>query len=82
MAAFTIQTSMLSILIVGLLAAACKVAAFSPMMTPSTSMTPSTTQLNIFGDALKGAFSNDETLGKRKNEGLSNGRFAVVIQCT
>ena len=31
------------------------------------------TSLNIFGDALKGAFSNDESLGKRKNEGLSGG---------
>lgn len=31
------------------------------------------TSLNIFGDALKGAFSNDDSLGKRKNEGLSGG---------
>ena len=31
------------------------------------------TSLNIFGDALKGAFSNDDSLGARKNEGLSGG---------
>ena len=33
----------------------------------------SSTSLNIFGDALKGAFSNDDTLGKAKSAGLSNG---------
>eukprot|EP00539_Tryblionella_compressa_P016828 CAMPEP_0178833366 /NCGR_PEP_ID=MMETSP0746-20121128/10508_1 /TAXON_ID=913974 /ORGANISM="Nitzschia punctata, Strain CCMP561" /LENGTH=118 /DNA_ID=CAMNT_0020495775 /DNA_START=47 /DNA_END=399 /DNA_ORIENTATION=- len=27
----------------------------------------------MFGNALKNAFSNDESLGKRKNEGLSGG---------
>ncbi len=32
----------------------------------------SSTQLNIFGDALKGAFSNDESLGKVQNAGLKN----------
>mmetsp|Transcript_38011 Transcript_38011/g.92508 ORF Transcript_38011/g.92508 Transcript_38011/m.92508 type:complete len:146 (+) Transcript_38011:129-566(+) len=73
MTAFTTQKSMLSLLVVALLAATSQVAAFSPMMQPSTSTTASTTQLNIFGDALKGAFSNDDTLGKRKNEGLANG---------
>jgi ferredoxin len=31
------------------------------------------TSLNLFGDALKGAFSNDDNLGKRKNEGLAGG---------
>jgi len=31
------------------------------------------TSLGIFGDAFKGAFSNDSTLGNRKNEGLSGG---------
>jgi len=75
MTAFTTQKSMLSLLVVALLAATSQVAAFSPMMQPSTSTTASTTQLNIFGDALKGAFSNDDTLGKRKNEGLANGTF-------
>ena len=30
------------------------------------------TSLNLFGDALKGAFANDD-LGARKNEGLSGG---------
>mmetsp|Transcript_37234 Transcript_37234/g.81066 ORF Transcript_37234/g.81066 Transcript_37234/m.81066 type:complete len:135 (-) Transcript_37234:579-983(-) len=33
----------------------------------------SNTQLNIFGDALKGAFSNDDSLGKAKNAGLTSG---------
>lgn len=33
----------------------------------------SSTSLNIFGDAFKNAFSNDDTLGARKNEGLAGG---------
>lgn len=41
-----------------------------PSIAPSTT---TTTQLNGFGDALKGAFSNDDSLGKRKDEGLSKG---------
>ena len=31
------------------------------------------TSLNGFGDAFKGAFSNDDTLGAKKNEGLAGG---------
>lgn len=31
------------------------------------------TSLNGFGDAFKGAFSNDDDLGKRKDEGLAGG---------
>ena len=47
---------------------------FAPVQMPSTSVeTKTTTSLNIFGNALKDAFGNDETLGKRKNEGLSGG---------
>lgn len=42
----------------------------SPAATTSSSST--STSLNIFG-GLKGAFSNDDSLGKAKNEGLSNG---------
>ena len=50
-------------------------------VTPSTSFTVQRsssprqvdTSLGIFGDAFKGAFSNDSTLGSRKNEGLSGG---------
>jgi|EP01083_Nonionella_stella_P242349 ferredoxin len=38
----------------------------------STSST-SSTQLHFFGDALKGAFSNDDDLGKVQNAGLKNG---------
>jgi ferredoxin len=33
---------------------------------------PSTTSLDMFG-GLKGAFANDDSLGNRKNEGLSGG---------
>ncbi len=33
----------------------------------------SSTSLNIFGDAFKNAFSNDDSLGERKNEGLAGG---------
>lgn len=40
---------------------------------PSPTSFSTTTSLNIFGDAFKGAFSNDDSLGKRKNEGLSGG---------
>jgi hypothetical protein len=43
---------------------------FAPIQNPTTT---TTTSLDLFGDALKGAFSNDETLGKRKNEGLTGG---------
>lgn len=32
-----------------------------------------TTSLNGFADAFKGAFSNDDSLGARKNEGLAGG---------
>uniref|UniRef100_A0A7S2S4R7 2Fe-2S ferredoxin-type domain-containing protein n=1 Tax=Eucampia antarctica TaxID=49252 RepID=A0A7S2S4R7_9STRA len=31
------------------------------------------TELPMFGDAFKGAFSNDDSLGKAKNAGLKNG---------
>lgn len=41
-----------------------------PHLTPKTA--PSTTSINIFG-GLKGAFANDDSIGKAKNEGLSNG---------
>ncbi len=44
--------------------------AFVPA-TPQTTHTTSTS-LNIFG-GLKGAFSNDDSLGAAKNAGLSNG---------
>jgi hypothetical protein len=43
------------------------------MSTTATTTTTTTTCLDLFGDALKGAFSYDETLGKRKNEGLTGG---------
>ena len=33
------------------------------------------TSLNMFGDALKGAFGNDDSLGKAKDAGLSNVSF-------
>mmetsp|Transcript_25365 Transcript_25365/g.54095 ORF Transcript_25365/g.54095 Transcript_25365/m.54095 type:complete len:137 (-) Transcript_25365:238-648(-) len=35
--------------------------------------TISSTSLNGFGDAFKSAFSNDDSLGERKNEGLAGG---------
>ncbi|KAG7346866.1 2Fe-2S iron-sulfur cluster binding domain containing protein [Nitzschia inconspicua] len=48
---------------------------FAPSsLKPSSLLTSkSTTSLDIFGDALKGAFANDDSLGKRKDEGLSKG---------
>lgn len=45
--------------------------AFVPAATQTTHVT-TTTSLNIFG-GLKGAFSNDDSLGAAKNEGLKNG---------
>lgn len=39
----------------------------------SIATSTSSTQLHIFGDALKGAFSNDDALGKAQNAGLKNG---------
>mmetsp|Transcript_7210 Transcript_7210/g.20924 ORF Transcript_7210/g.20924 Transcript_7210/m.20924 type:complete len:142 (+) Transcript_7210:180-605(+) len=36
-------------------------------------LTETTTSLNGFGDAFKNAFSNDDSLGDRKNEGLAGG---------
>ncbi len=39
----------------------------------STSGLKTSTVLEIFGNALKDAFANDDALGKRKNEGLSGG---------
>jgi hypothetical protein len=47
--------------------------AFLPVQVPSKTITETTTSLSIFGNALKDAFGNDESLGARKNEGLSNG---------
>jgi ferredoxin len=44
----------------------------SPLISIKTGPT-AMTSLNIFGDALKGAFANDDSLGKRKDEGLSRG---------
>jgi hypothetical protein len=39
----------------------------------SVSQTTSSTSLNIFGNAFKDAFSNDDKLGKAQNAGLSGG---------
>ena len=52
----------------------------------AAAISTSTTSLNMFGDAFKGAFGNDESLGKAKNAGLSNvsirGNQTIVIQGT
>ncbi len=44
------------------------------------SLSPSTTQLHIFGNALKGAFSNDDSLGQAKSAGLSNVSNVILIK--
>jgi hypothetical protein len=36
------------------------------------------TQLDIFGNAMKNAFSNDDTLGKREDAGLKKVRFFMA----
>lgn len=46
--------------------------AFVPSHVPQTQPSSTTTSLNIFG-GLKDAFANDDSLGKAKNAGLSNG---------
>mmetsp|Transcript_56068 Transcript_56068/g.167823 ORF Transcript_56068/g.167823 Transcript_56068/m.167823 type:complete len:84 (+) Transcript_56068:197-448(+) len=40
---------------------------------------PSTTELSIFGNALKGAFSNDDSLGKQQNAGLKGVRCKIGL---
>ena len=47
--------------------------AFAPVSQIPSANVQTTTSLNIFGNALKDAFGNDDTLGARKNEGLSGG---------
>jgi ferredoxin len=43
------------------------------VVSPQTTPRQVDTSLGLFGDALKGAFGNDDSLGKRKNEGLAGG---------
>ena len=50
-----------------------------PVRITTTSTTSSSTQLQIFGDALKGAFANDDSLGAVKNAGLKNVRHNIYI---
>jgi hypothetical protein len=50
-----------------------RVSSYTTTTTSTSSTTTTTTSLNGFGDAFKGAFSNDDNLGKRKNEGLAGG---------
>ena len=47
--------------------------AFSPDVAFRTKICSSSTSLNFFGNALKGAFSNEDNLGKAQNAGLSGG---------
>ncbi len=42
------------------------------LLTNPTEQHTSIAELNLFGDAMKKAFSNDESLGKPKNAGLKN----------
>ena len=37
------------------------------------------TSLGLFGDALKGAFSNDDRLGKQENAGLKGVRTTMEV---
>mmetsp|Transcript_6215 Transcript_6215/g.17760 ORF Transcript_6215/g.17760 Transcript_6215/m.17760 type:complete len:140 (+) Transcript_6215:108-527(+) len=66
-----VRATFRSIIAVALLASS-SVSGFS-VESPRTSPRQGDTSLGLFGDALKGAFGNDESLGKRKNEGLSGG---------
>ena len=46
--------------------------AFTPSIHNRASQSSSSTRLNFFGDALKNAFGNDDSLGKAQNAGLTN----------
>mmetsp|Transcript_25473 Transcript_25473/g.53647 ORF Transcript_25473/g.53647 Transcript_25473/m.53647 type:complete len:144 (-) Transcript_25473:258-689(-) len=50
----------------------------APLTNP-TNQHASITELDLFGDAMKKAFSNDDSIGKPKNAGLKNGpKFSEV----
>jgi hypothetical protein len=61
----TLLSAFISLLLVG------STNGFSPSQQRDS--TTSSTRLNGFGDAFKGAFSNDDSLSKQKNAGLSGG---------
>jgi hypothetical protein len=66
----TMARSFIALFLVAALAASANAFTVGPR---SVSQTTSSTSLNIFGNALKDAFGNDDKLGKAKNEGLSGG---------
>jgi|AntRauTorckE5430_2_1112549.scaffolds.fasta_scaffold01585_7 hypothetical protein len=49
----------------------------------TTSASTTSTSLNFFGDAMKNAFGNDDSLGKANNAGLTNVSVIVyyVLYC-
>ena len=59
-----------SLFLVAALAASANAFTVGPR---SVCQTTSSTSLNLFGNAFKDAFGNDDKLGKVKNEGLSGG---------
>ena len=61
---YTLLSALVSLLVLG------STNGFSPSQQRAST---SSTSLNGFGDAFKNAFSNDDSLGTRKNEGLAGG---------
>lgn len=61
---YTLLSALVSLLVLG------STNGFSPTQQRAST---SSTSLNGFGDAFKNAFSNDDSLGARKNEGLAGG---------
>mmetsp|Transcript_10091 Transcript_10091/g.15116 ORF Transcript_10091/g.15116 Transcript_10091/m.15116 type:complete len:141 (+) Transcript_10091:82-504(+) len=69
----TVISSITSCLLILLVASTSNAFSVAPPSSQRITSQSSSTQLHIFGDALKGAFSNDESLGKAQNAGLKNG---------
>jgi hypothetical protein len=68
----TMARSFIALFLVAALAASANAFTIGPPHSVSRT-TSSTTSLNIFGNAFKEAFGNDDKLGKAQNAGLSGG---------
>ncbi len=65
------------ILLVAVLALSAAEAFFIAKVPATRTHMETLTSLKIFGDAFKGAFSNDPALGKPQNSGLTNVRKRI-----
>ncbi len=67
-----VSSNLSSIVLILLTCVNSQINAFSIGQSTRSTSTSTTTQLGIFGDALKGAFANDERIPPAKNAGLTN----------